>query len=118
MGGTYSLFIGAALMGISMNLGSGKPYDWLTTPAQRYKEEVPGNKDLSVNYAPSVPAFDAVENYKRHTGSNTFRTRALAYQGSNSRDPTIRSQAANEMVVNNRRWGSRAIGDSVMFSTQ
>jgi hypothetical protein len=117
MGGSFSIFVGVAVMGIAVNMGHTKPYDWLTTPAQRYMEENPGNKDMSINYAPTISQFSGAEDYKRITGSDTFRKRALAYQGANSRDPAVKQQSVSEMVRNNRRWGSGAIGDSVTYST-
>lgn len=119
MGGAFSVFVGVAMIGIASNMGPSKPYDWLTTPAQKYMEENPGNKDLSINYAPSIPQIaEATENYKRYNGSDTFRRRAHQYQGVNSRDPATREAAVQEMVRLNRRWGSSAIGDSVSFGTQ
>lgn len=119
MGGTFSLLVGLGLLGVSMNLGQvNKPYDWLTTPAQKYMEEVPGNKGLSVNYSPTVAAFETAENYKRFAGSQTLRSRALQYQGSSSRDPRTRAAATEDMVNQNRRWGSAAFGDAVRFTYQ
>ncbi len=117
MGGTFSLIVGISLVGISLNLGSDKPYDWLTTPAQKYMEKNPGHKDMAINYAPSIAMIgDATEDYKRHAGSHTFRNRALMLQGVNSNDPSVRKLAVQDVMVNNRRWGSHNLGDSVRYA--
>jgi hypothetical protein len=113
----YPIIVGGLLLCTAYKLGSVRPYDWITSPAQK-QSEMPGNKDIHINYQPSIHAFTNVENPRRFVNSRHFQVKANRLNGTISTHPQIRQNAVREIVRHNARTGSNNWGLSSPYTTK
>lgn len=113
----FAVVVGGALLITAGNMTAARPYDWLTTPAQLWKEAHPGSNDYTVNYRPGIRSIQfQVENPNNYINSETSRRQALALNATHSSNPSLRKVGVKDVMLNQRRWGSGVIGLSTPFS--
>lgn len=112
----FPLLIGALGLGIAVNMSSNKPFDWLTSPGQRWIERNPGYADLAINYAPQIPYFQSYEDPFYYTGEKRLAEKAYVLEAANSFDKNTQQTAVDRIVDQNLGWGSGKMGDSYPYA--
>ena len=104
----------AGLLVVALNVGGGKPFDWLDSPRQAISKEY-GYEDISTNYQPLINQF-----VKNVEGGNfivdpryTKKMESLNAAGDAS-SANSRKNAAINNSTQNYRWGSKNMGGTAV----
>jgi hypothetical protein len=112
----FPLLAGALILGTAYQIGSIRPYDWLTTPAQKLSE-APGNMDFNINYPQSIYYFHNAEDPNRFINSKYYQQKPGRLNGTMSTHPQERKNAVESIVRYNNRMSSNNWGLSSPYTT-